>query len=83
MSRIADCRLIVLFVLVAGCSMSSRVPDHPTAPPPVPAPRTVPESTDYRRTSSHAEVLAFLDAVGAAHDPVSYTHLTLPTILRV
>ena len=33
------------------------------------APRTVPESTDYRRTSSHAEVLAFLDAVGAAHDP--------------
>ena len=35
----------------------------------MPAPRTIPESSGFRRTSSHAEVLAFLDAVDAARDP--------------
>jgi hypothetical protein len=43
-------------------------PAH-TPPLRVPAPLTVPETTGYRRTSSHAEVLAFLDVVDAAGDP--------------
>lgn len=37
--------------------------------PPAPEPRTVPESSDYRRTSSHAEALLFLDHVRDAGDP--------------
>lgn len=55
---------VVLLALVAACSATS-VPSVPS----VPAPRTIPESSGFRRTSSHAEVLAFLDAVDAAQDP--------------
>ena len=64
-------RAAVAFVAAAAaaCSASGGRADAMAARPSAPAPRTVPEATSYRRTSSHAEVLAFLDAVEAAHDP--------------
>ena len=48
------------FLLLACSSMPK---------PAAPAPLTAPEATDYRRTSTHAEVLDFLRAVRNAGDP--------------
>ena len=53
-------RAALLALLLTSCAMPE---------PAVPAPRTVPETSDYHATSSHAEVLAFLDQVRAAEDP--------------
>ncbi|MFQ5748286.1 MAG: M14 family metallopeptidase [Planctomycetota bacterium] len=51
-------------LLIPGFLFSCRMP--PAAPPePL---RTVPEQSGYTRTSSHAEVLSFLDALEAAGD---------------
>jgi hypothetical protein len=55
----------VLLALVAACS----APAPGGTRPAVPAPATIPESSGYRRTCSHAELMSFLDAVSAAGDP--------------
>jgi hypothetical protein len=54
-------------VLMAACAQpgGSAGDGRPSAPPP----RTVPESSGYGRTCSHAELLLFLDDVQAARDP--------------
>ena len=69
LSSLRRAALAVAVATAVGCSASSGRADAVVRRPSAPAPLTVPESTDYRRTSSHAEVLAFLDAVEAAHDP--------------
>lgn len=51
---------IVLLLLPAACNLPRlMLPDPPA---------TVPEATDYRRTSTHADVMEFLAAVDAAGD---------------
>ncbi len=50
----------LLLALLAACAMPIR-----SAGPP----RTVPEASGFRRTSSHAEVLAFLEVLEAAGEP--------------
>src|SRR5262245_59380969 len=54
-------RALTLFLLCVPACMSSR--------PSQPAPLTVPESSDYHKTSSHADVLEFLREVRLAQDP--------------
>jgi len=56
--------LIFLTVLLPGLLFSCRMASSSLPA----APRTVPEQTGYTRTSSHAEVLAFLDSLGEAGD---------------
>ncbi len=54
-------RAALLPLLLLACSM-------PTTKPSVAPPLTAPEASDYRRTSTHAEVLDFLRAVRQAGD---------------
>src|SRR5262245_53292381 len=71
-ARATAAAALLLAALPAGC----RQPDPPAdAPrrsprtmPSAPPPRTIPETTDWQRTCSHAELLAFLDAVDRAGD---------------
>ncbi|MHC5212571.1 MAG: M14 family zinc carboxypeptidase [Planctomycetota bacterium] len=56
--------LIVLATQVSACVAPGEAVARRHGPP-----RTVPESSSYDRTCSHAELLAFLDEVDAARDP--------------
>ena len=40
-------------------------------------------TADDQQEANGVDVLTFYEAQGKARDAVSYTHLTLPTILRV
>src|SRR5262245_15647091 len=53
--------LVLLALFLSPCTSLPR----PTAPPPL----TVPEATDYHKTSSHADVMDFLRQVRMAGDP--------------
>ncbi|TAH38260.1 MAG: peptidase M14 [Planctomycetota bacterium] len=54
--------MLCCVLAAAGCS-------EPQVRPLPPPPLTIPERTQYMATSSHADVLAFLDALAAAGDP--------------
>ncbi len=66
-------RLVLLVVLSSlfapGCQQTMTVSRSPSPSVRVAAPSTVPELTGNRRTSTHAEVMAFLDVLEAAGDP--------------
>ncbi len=55
-----SCAVPLFLVTLAACSTSRLFMPTP--------PRTVPERSNYARTSSHAEVMEFLRAVDAVHD---------------
>jgi hypothetical protein len=69
--RAARCAAFWLVLLhTVGCGHDMTLAPRPASGrPSQPAPRTVPESSGYERTGSHAELLRFLDAVDAARDP--------------
>lgn len=60
--------LLLLLALGYGCSPA---PGTTVATDPVDGPTTRPEATEYRETSSHADVLAFLDSLEARGAPIT------------
>ena len=61
------CVALALVSLSLGCQQPMTAPPTPRAR--ATPPSTVPELSGDRRTSSHAEVMSFLDALQAAGDP--------------
>ncbi len=66
-----DCRLSVFAILTAsaalGCTTGAGRGNAPSAPP-----KTRPEQTSYRQTSSYADVRSFLDSLEAVRLPLVF-----------